>query len=104
MWASGFRPDYRWLDFPTLDEMGLPRTRRGDSEVPGLFFAGMLWETNQTSATLFGPRVDAPHIAQAMGLALPDEEPIRIPRPEALKYRSAPDEFRARPPYFADRP
>ena len=79
VWASGFRPDYRWLDFPILDEMGLPRTRRGVSEVPGLYFIGLLWQTNQTSATLFGPRVDAPHIAEAMGLAVPDEEPMLIP-------------------------
>jgi putative flavoprotein involved in K+ transport len=74
LWASGFRPDYRWIDFAILDDMGLPRTQRGVSEVPGLFFVGQLWQTNQASATLFGPRLDAPHIAGAMGLTLPDGE------------------------------
>jgi putative flavoprotein involved in K+ transport len=74
LWASGFRPDYRWIGFAILDDMGLPRTQRGVSEVPGLYFVGGLWQTNQASATLFGPRIDAPHVAAAMGLTLPDSE------------------------------
>jgi hypothetical protein len=44
------------------------------SEVPGLFFVGALWQTNQASATLFGPRVDGRHVAESMGLTLPAEE------------------------------
>jgi putative flavoprotein involved in K+ transport len=75
LWTSGFRPDYGWIDGPVTDEMGLPRTSRGISDVPGLFFVGALWQTNQLSATLFGPRVDGRHVAGAMGLTLPDEEP-----------------------------
>jgi hypothetical protein len=58
--------------------MGLPRTNRGVSDVPGLFFVGALWQTNQLSATLFGPRVDGRHIAEAMGLTLPDEESLAV--------------------------
>jgi putative flavoprotein involved in K+ transport len=78
LWTSGFRPDYGWIDAPVTDEMGLPRTNRGVSDVPGLFFVGALWQTNQLSATLFGPRVDGRHIAEAMGLTLPDEEPLAV--------------------------
>lgn len=74
VWTTGFRPDYGWIDFPVADEMGLPRARRGVSEIPGLFFVGALWQTNQASATLFGPRVDGRHVAEAMGLTLPEEE------------------------------
>jgi len=76
LWTSGFRPDYRWIDAPVTDDMGLPRTDRGVSAVPGLFFVGALWQTNQLSATLFGPRVDSRHIGEAMGLTLPEEEPL----------------------------
>jgi putative flavoprotein involved in K+ transport len=79
LWTSGFRPDYRWIDAPVTDEMGLPRASRGVSEVPGLYFVGALWQTNQVSATLFGPRVDGRHVAGAMGLTLPEEEPVAIP-------------------------
>jgi putative flavoprotein involved in K+ transport len=76
LWTSGFRPDYGWIDAPITDDMGLPRTRRGVSDVPGLFFVGALWQSNQLSATLFGPRVDGRHVAAAMGLALPDEDEV----------------------------
>jgi putative flavoprotein involved in K+ transport len=76
LWTSGFRPDYSWIDAPITDELGLPRTKRGVSEIPGLYFVGSLWQTNQLSATLIGPRVDGGHVAAAMGLALPEEEPV----------------------------
>ena len=76
LWTSGFRPDYTWIDAPITDDMGLPRTRRGVSEVPGLYFVGALWQTNQLSATLFGPWLDSRHIAEAMGLRLPAGEPV----------------------------
>jgi putative flavoprotein involved in K+ transport len=78
IWTSGFRPDYSWIDAPVTDEMGLVRAARGVSDVPGLFFAGTLWQTNQLSATLLGPHVDGRHVAQAMGLILPDEEPLAV--------------------------
>jgi putative flavoprotein involved in K+ transport len=78
IWTSGFRPDYSWIDGPVTDDMGLPRAARGVSDVPGLFFAGALWQTNQVSATLFGPHVDGRHVAGAMGLTLPDEEPLIV--------------------------
>jgi len=80
LWSSGFRPDYGWLEFGIFDEMGLPQTRRGVSEVPGLFFVGHLWQTNQVSATLFGPWIDAPHVATEMGLTLPPGEVGGDPR------------------------
>ena len=80
LWSSGFRPDYGWLEFGIFDEMGLPQTRRGVSEVPGLFFIGQLWQTNQVSATLFGPWLDAPHVATEMGLTLPPGEVGGDPR------------------------
>jgi putative flavoprotein involved in K+ transport len=69
VWATGYRLDYGWLDFPILDEQGIPRQRRGVSEVPGLYFLGLLWQSGQASATLFGPTVDIPPLAAAMGLA-----------------------------------
>ena len=58
--------------------MGLPRAARGVSAVPGLFFAGALWQTNQVSATLFGPHVDGRHVAEAMDLTLPEEPPLVV--------------------------
>ncbi len=73
IWTTGYRPDYGWIELPILDNQGLPRHRRGVSEVPGLYFLGMLWQHSQASATLFGPSLDGPHLAAAMGLPIRDE-------------------------------
>jgi putative flavoprotein involved in K+ transport len=63
LWTTGYAPDYAWLDFPVLDEVGLPRHSRGVSEVPGLSFIGLLWQHNQTSANLVGVAADAAYLA-----------------------------------------
>jgi putative flavoprotein involved in K+ transport len=68
IWATGYAPDYGWIDLPIFDEMGFPRQTRGVSEVPGLYFLGLLWQHSQASATLFGPTIDGPPLAEAMGL------------------------------------
>lgn len=71
IWATGYRLDYRWLAMPILDEYGFPRQRRGVGDVPGLYFLGLLWQHSQASATLFGPRLDAPLLVAEMGLTVP---------------------------------
>jgi putative flavoprotein involved in K+ transport len=69
LWATGYQPDFRWIDLPILDDFGLPIQRRGVTQVPGLYFLGLLWQHTQASATLFGPTLDAPYVLDAMGLA-----------------------------------
>jgi putative flavoprotein involved in K+ transport len=73
VWTSGYRLDYGWIDAPITDELGIPRQKRGVTEIPGLYFIGLLWQHNQLSATLFGPGQDGPHIAAAMGVPVTDE-------------------------------
>jgi putative flavoprotein involved in K+ transport len=68
IWATGLDLDYGWIDLPILDEYGFPRHQRGISDVPGLWFIGLLWQHTQASATLVGPRIDAPHLVKEMGL------------------------------------
>lgn len=63
LWTSGYAPEYGWLDLPILDEFGLPRNVRGNSEVPGLTFIGLLWQHNNASANLAGVAVDAEYLA-----------------------------------------
>lgn len=69
IWATGYHPDFGWIDLPIFDAMGFPRHQRGVTDVLGLYFLGLLWQHTQASATLIGPRLDAPHLLQAMGLA-----------------------------------
>jgi putative flavoprotein involved in K+ transport len=63
VWTSGYRLDFSWIDLPILDAQGAPRHVRGVSEVPGLFFLGIPWLHDQSSATLFGATRDAAYLA-----------------------------------------
>ena len=73
IWAAGYRMDYSWIDLPIFDELGVPRNDRGASEVPGLFFIGMLWQHNLLSASLLGVGPDSRYLAGRMGLITADE-------------------------------
>jgi putative flavoprotein involved in K+ transport len=81
LWTSGYRMDYRWIDLPILDDMGYPRQTRGVTDIPGLYFLGLLWQHNQSSATLFGVNEDAHHLARQMGLPEPTTD-WKLPIPD----------------------
>jgi putative flavoprotein involved in K+ transport len=66
IWATGYGPDYQWIDAPILDELGFPRNMRGVTEVPGLYFFGLLWQHSQLSASLVGPEFDGPYLLDRM--------------------------------------
>jgi putative flavoprotein involved in K+ transport len=68
LWTTGYALDYGWIELPIFDEFGYPRQRRGVTDVPGLYFVGLIWQHNQGSATLFGAGLEAAHVAGAMGL------------------------------------
>jgi putative flavoprotein involved in K+ transport len=50
VWATGYRPSYRWLHVPVLDETGAPIQYNGITDVPGLAFLGLPWQRNRGSA------------------------------------------------------
>ena len=66
IWATGYGLDYQWIDAPILDELGFPRNVRGVTEVPGLYFLGLLWQHSQLSASLVGPEFDGPYLLDRM--------------------------------------
>ncbi len=63
IWATGFRPDYSWIDVPVLDDEGRLRHRRGVTDVPGLYFLGLTWQYTRGSALLGWVEDDAEFIA-----------------------------------------
>jgi putative flavoprotein involved in K+ transport len=63
IWATGYRPDYSWLDLPVFDDDGRLRHRRGVTEVPGLYFLGLTWQHTRGSALLGWVKDDAEFIA-----------------------------------------
>jgi putative flavoprotein involved in K+ transport len=63
IWATGFTPDFSWIEAPALDPHGAPRHRRGVAEVPGLYFLGLRFQYRQSSALIGGVGDDAEFIA-----------------------------------------
>jgi len=59
IWATGFRPDYSWLDVPVLDRKGRIRHDGGVVESPGLYLMGMQFLRRRKSALIDGAGDDA---------------------------------------------
>jgi len=67
IWATGFRPDFKWIDLPLFDETGYPRHQRGIvMEAPGLYFVGLPFQKALSSALLGGVGAEARYIVQQM--------------------------------------
>lgn len=68
VWATGFRPDYGWIDLPVLDERGYPRHKQGVVRgAQGLYFIGLFFQRALNSSLLGGVGQDAAYITSLMG-------------------------------------
>jgi putative flavoprotein involved in K+ transport len=63
IWATGYRCDFGWIDFPVLDARGEPVHRAGVTDVPGLYFLGLQWLSKMNSSFLSGVAGDAARLA-----------------------------------------
>ena len=63
IWATGYQPDYSWLDLDVFDADGKPRLVRGVASEPGLYFLGLPWLMSRGSSFIYGVWHDAKHIA-----------------------------------------
>ena len=59
IWATGFRPDYSWLDVPVLDQKGYVRHDGGVVETAGLYLLGMPFLRRRKSSLIDGVGDDA---------------------------------------------
>jgi putative flavoprotein involved in K+ transport len=60
VWATGFRPDYAWLDVPVLDRKGNIRHDGGVvTEAPGLYVLGLPFLRRRKSSLIDGAGDDA---------------------------------------------
>lgn len=59
VWATGFRPDYGWLDVPVLDEKGRLRHDGGVVDSPGLYALGLPVLRRRKSTFIHGIEDDA---------------------------------------------
>jgi putative flavoprotein involved in K+ transport len=59
VWATGFRPDYRWLDVPVVDRKGQLRHDGGVVDSPGLYALGLPVLRRRKSTFIHGIEDDA---------------------------------------------
>jgi putative flavoprotein involved in K+ transport len=59
VWATGFRPDYSWLDLPVLDRKGYVRHDGGVVDAPGMYLLGMPFLRRRKSSLIDGVGQDA---------------------------------------------
>jgi putative flavoprotein involved in K+ transport len=67
LWATGFRPDYRWLDVPVLDAKGQLRHDGGVVDSPGLYALGLPVLRRRRSTFLCGIEDDAREVIGELG-------------------------------------
>lgn len=59
IWATGYRPDYTWLELPVLDRKGMVRHDGGVVDSPGVFLMGTQFLRRRKSALIDGAGDDA---------------------------------------------
>ena len=64
VWATGYRPNFDWIEGLTKDAQGYPENYRGKSSMEGLYFIGLPWMHTRGSATLGGVAKDASFLAK----------------------------------------
>jgi putative flavoprotein involved in K+ transport len=70
LWATGFRPDYRWLGVQVLDARGQLRHDGGVVESPGLYALGLPVLRRRRSTFLCGIEDDAREVIGELGAYL----------------------------------
>ncbi len=64
VWATGFRPDYRWLEVPVLDRKGELRHEGGVvTDAPGMYAIGLPLLRRRKSTFILGAEDDARDLA-----------------------------------------
>jgi putative flavoprotein involved in K+ transport len=83
IWATGFRPDYSWLDVPVLDRKGRIRHDGGVvDEAPGMYLMGMNFLRRRRSSFINGAGGDAEDLSAHLAAYLdspagrPDAGPV----------------------------
>jgi putative flavoprotein involved in K+ transport len=80
IWATGYRPDYSWIDLPIVDGGGRLRHRRGVTDSPGLYVLGLTWQHTRGSALIGWVKDDAEFIAERIAAFLESKAPEEMTR------------------------
>ena len=63
LWATGYRPDFSWLDVPVFDARGRLRHHGGVVSAPGLYAMGLTFMRRRRSHQISGVGADAGELA-----------------------------------------
>jgi putative flavoprotein involved in K+ transport len=87
VWATGFRPDYSWLQVPVLDRKGRLRHDGGVVDAPGLYAIGLPVLRRRKSSFICGAEDDARDLISHLAGHLDSNSPLR--RSPSSSHRSA---------------
>lgn len=73
VWATGFRPDYSWLDVPVLDGKGRLRHDGGVVDAPGLYAMGLPFMRRRKSSLIDGVGDDARDLSEHLANYIKNE-------------------------------
>ena len=82
LWATGYRPDYSWINLPVFDQNGRLRHRRGVTDVAGLYFLGLTWQHTRGSALIGWVKEDARFVAEEIA-----KNQEHVPEPASARER-----------------
>ena len=109
IWATGYRPDYSWLELPVLDRKGMVRHDGGVAALPGLYLMGLHFMRRRKSTLIDGAGDDARDLSEHLAAYLDGralERPNRRARKDdrPLSERSGVRRRSLRDPYAVARP
>jgi putative flavoprotein involved in K+ transport len=78
LWATGFVPDYAWLDVPVVDQKGRLRHDGGSVASPGLYALGLPVLRRRKSTFIHGIEDDARDVIDELGAYLEADARARI--------------------------
>ena len=72
LWATGYRPDYSWLNVPVLDRRGRLRHDAGVVDAPGMYVLGLPFLRRRKSSLIDGAGDDARDLSDHLAGYLSD--------------------------------
>jgi putative flavoprotein involved in K+ transport len=94
IWATGYRPDYSWLEVPVFDRKGRIRHDGGVVDAPGIYVMGLPFLRRRKSSFIDGAADDASDLSEHLCARLRR----LVTRPRLASFRPAPPLFRRRAP------
>jgi len=70
IWATGYRPDYSWLELPVFDRKGMVRHDGGVVSSPGVYLMGVPFVRRRKSTLIDGAGDDARDLSDHLALYL----------------------------------